>query len=118
MDYQDSQDMQTGLVLPYHPFAFGSASVEKDAGRWKLGLQSQFQGNQQSNPSSSNNQNLGGYTVFNMYGNVAIRKDVSAYFRLNNLLDKQYVTNYDSVNQAFYRTPGSQIYVGLRLDTR
>lgn len=118
VDYQDSQDMQTGLVLPYHPFAFGSASVEKDAGRWKLGLQSQFQGNQQSNPSSSNNQNLGGYTVFNMYGNVAIRKDVSAYFRLNNLLDKQYVTNYDSVNQAFYRTPGSQIYVGLRLDTR
>lgn len=118
VDYQDSQDMQTGLVLPYHPFAFGSASVEKDAGRWKLGLQSQFQGNQQSNPGSSNNQNLGGYTVFNMYGNVAIRKDVSAYFRLNNMLDKQYVTNYDSVNQAFYRTPGSQIYVGLRLDTR
>lgn len=118
VDYQDSQDMQTGLVLPYHPFAFGSATVEKDAGRWKLGLQSQFQGNQQSNPNSSNNQNLGGYTVFNMYGNLAIRKDMSAYFRLNNMLDKQYVTNYDSVNQAFYRTPGSQIYVGLRLDTR
>ena len=118
VDYQDSQDMQTGLVLPYHPFAFGSATVEKDAGLWKLGLQSQFQGNQQSNPGSSNNQNLGGYTLFNMYGNVAIRRDVSAYFRLNNLTNKQYATNYDSINQSFYRTPGSQIYVGLRFDTR
>ena len=118
VDYQDSQDMQTGLVLPYHPFAFGSATIEKDASKWKLGVQTQFQGNQQSNPGSTNNQNLGGYTLFNMYGNVAIKRDVSAYFRLNNLTNKQYATNYDSVNQSFYRTPGSQIYVGLRFDTR
>lgn len=118
VDYQDSQDMQTGYVLPYHPFSFGSTSVEKDAGKWKLGAQAQYQGNQQSNPGSTNNQNLGGYTLFNMYGNIAIRRDLSAYFRLNNLTNKQYATNYDSYNQAFFRTPGSQIYVGLRFDTR
>lgn len=118
VDYQDSQDMQTGNVLAYHPYAFGTTSVEKDAGRWKLGAQAQYQGNQQSNPGSTNNQNLGGYTLFNMYGNVTIKRDISAYFRLNNLTNKQYVTNYDSVNQSFYRTPGSQIYVGLRFDTR
>ena len=110
--------MQTGLVLPYHPFGFGSATIEKDTGGWKLGAQTQFQGNQQSNPGSTNNQNLGGYTLFNLYGSVKIKSDVSAYFRLNNLLDKQYATNYDSINQSMYRTPGSQIFVGLRLDTR
>ncbi|MGV0953228.1 MAG: TonB-dependent receptor domain-containing protein [Fluviibacter sp.] len=118
VDYQDSQDMQTGLVLPYHPFAFGSATVEKDAGRWKFGAQTQFQGNQQSNPGSTNNQNLGGYTLFNLYGNLTLKANISAYFRINNLLNKQYATNYDSVNQAFYRTPGSQVFVGLRFDTR
>ena len=118
VDYQDSQDMQTGLVLPYHPYAFGTTSVEKDTGAWKLGAQAQYQGNQQSNPGSTNNQNLGGYTLFNMYGNLIIKRDVSAYFRLNNLTNKQYATNYDSVNQSFYRTPGSQIYVGLRFDNR
>lgn len=118
VDYQDSQNMQTGTVLAYHPYAFGSTSVEKEAGRWKLGAQAQYQGNQQSNPGDSSNKNLGGYTVINMYGDVKIKGDMSAYFRLNNLANKQYSTNYDSLNHAFYRTPGSQIYVGLRFDNR
>lgn len=117
MDYQDPQNMNTSNALAYSPYVFGSLTTEKKMDTWKFGAQMQSQGQQQSNPGQSSNVTMGGYTLFNLYGDVKMYKDVSAFMRINNLFDKQYV---NSVNNTYgpYRTAGSYVFVGLRFDQR
>lgn len=117
MDYQDPQNMATSNALAYSPYVFGSLTTEKKMDTWKLGAQMQSQGQQQSNPGQSSNVTMGGYTLFNLYGDVKVYKDISAFMRLNNLFDKQYVNSVNSSNGP-YRTPGSSVFVGLRFDQR
>lgn len=117
MDYQDPQNMNTSNALAYSPYVFGSLTTEKKMDTWKVGAQMQSQGQQQSNPGQSSNATMGGYTLFNLYGDVKVYKDVSAFMRINNLFDKQYA---NSVNNIYgpYRTTGSYVFVGLRFDQR
>lgn len=117
MDYQDPQNMNTSNALAYSPYVFGSLTTEKKMDTWKFGAQMQSQGQQQSNPGQSSNVTMGGYTLFNLYGDVKVYRDVSAFMRINNLFDKQYV---NSVNNTYgpYRTAGSYVFVGLRFDQR
>lgn len=117
MDYQDPQNMNTSSALAYSPYVYGSLTTEKKMETWKLGVQMQSQGQQQSNPGQSTNVTMGGYTLFNLYGDIKAYKDISAFMRINNLFDKQYV---NSVNSSYgpYRTPGSTVFVGLRFDQR
>jgi vitamin B12 transporter len=117
MDYQDPQNMATSNALAYSPYVFGSLTTEKKMDTWKLGAQMQSQGQQQSNPGQSSNVTMGGYTLFNLYGDVKVYKDVSAFMRINNLFDKQYVNSVNSTNGP-YRTAGSAVFVGLRFDQR
>ncbi len=117
MDYQDPQNMATSNALAYSPYVFGSLTTEKKMDTWKIGAQMQSQGQQQSNPGQSSNVTMGGYTLFNLYGDVKVYKDVSAFMRINNLFDKQYVNSVNSSNGP-YRTPGSAVFVGLRFDQR
>jgi len=133
VDYQDAQNEDPksavnaggGNVLAYHPYAFGSLTVEKALSDWKLGVQMQAQGSQQTNPGvttgGNKNMTLGGYTLFNLYGNIKLSKDVSLFARLNNVLNKEYVNTVSataSYNNSAYSTPGSNIFVGLRFDNR
>lgn len=117
MDYQDPQNMSTSNALAYSPYVYGSLTTEKKMETWKLGMQMQSQGQQQSNPGQPTNVTMGGYTLFNLYGDIKAYKDISAFMRINNLFDKQYV---NSVNSSYgpYRTPGSTVFVGLRFDQR
>lgn len=117
IDYQDSLNPQLGQTLAYHPYVFGNLSVEKNVNRWKLGAQMQSQGNQQTNPGDSSNRTLGGYTLFNLYGSLDLVKDISAYFRVNNVFDKQYVSTFNGAYGS-YRTPGSTVFVGLRFQQK
>jgi vitamin B12 transporter len=110
--YNSKSNLGGNKVLAYHPQAFGSLTVEKALSGWKLGGQMQAQGSQQSNPGGASNVTLGGYTLFNLYGNAKIYKDVSVFARLNNIFNKQYQTVLN------YATPGSNVFVGLRFDTR
>lgn len=133
VDFQNAQNEDPksdvnsggGNVLAYHPYAFGSLTVEKSVTDWKLGVQMQAQGNQQTNPGvttgGNKNMTLGGYALFNLYGNVKLYKDVSLFARLNNVLNKEYVNTVatsSTANNSAYSTPGSNIFVGLRFDTR
>ena len=117
MDYQDPQNMATSNALAYSPYVFGSLTTEKKMDTWKAGVQMQSQGQQQSNPGQSSNVTMGGYTLFNLYGDVKVYKDVSAFMRINNLFDKQYVNSVNSTNGP-YRTAGSAVFFGLRFDQR
>ncbi len=110
VDYQNPLNADTGAWLAYHPQGFGSLTIEKAVTDWKLGGQMQVQGPQQT--GTTPNATVGGYTVFNLYGNVKLYKDVSLFARLNNIFDKQYQTVQN------YTTPGSNVFVGLRFDQR
>ncbi len=112
VDYQNPQNADAGTWLAYHPQGFGSLTIEKAVTDWKLGAQMQVQGPQQTAPGTSYNTTLGGYSLFNLYGNVKLYKDVSLFARLNNIFDKQYQTIQN------YTTPGSNVFVGLRFDNR
>ena len=117
MDYQDPQNMATSNALAYSPYVFGSLTTEKKMDTWKAGVQMQSQGQQQSNPGQTGNVTMGGYTLFNLYGDVKVYKDVSAFMRINNLFDKQYVNSVNATNGP-YRTAGSAVFFGLRFDQR
>ena len=110
VDYQNPLNADTGAWLAYHPQGFGSLTVEKAVTDWKLGGQMQVQGPQQT--GTTPNATVGGFTVFNLYGNVKLYRDVSLFARLNNIFDKQYQTVQN------YSTPGSNVFVGLRFDQR
>ena len=133
-DNQDTRDKATGNFLPYRPANFGSLTLSKKQERWDFGGQMQLSGSQQSNPGNadpySNNITMGGYTLFNIFGSVNLIKDVSLFMRGNNIFNRQYSTaangyaasTYDGVTYPatanYYRSPGSNFFVGLRFDTR
>jgi vitamin B12 transporter len=54
------------------------------------------------------NTGMGGYTIFNLYANYDLEKDLSVFARWNNALNKTYQLSYG------YNTPGSNVFVGLR----
>ncbi len=51
---------------------------------------------------------MGGYTIFNLYANYDVAKDLSLFARWNNVFNKDYQLSYG------YNTPGSNAFVGLR----
>lgn len=51
---------------------------------------------------------MGGYTIYNLYANYDIEKDLSIFARWNNVFNKNYQLSYG------YNTPGSNVFVGLR----
>lgn len=121
-DYQDTRNMNTGGWLPYNPANFGSMTISKKNERWDFGGQMQVSGSQFS-PGTDSNLTLGGYTLFNIFGSLKLIKDVSLFMRGNNIFDRQYSTRgfpASSANSSptYYRTPGSNFFVGLRFDTR
>lgn len=133
-DNQDTRDVQTGSFLPYRPANFGSLTISKKQEWWDLGGQMQVSGSQQSNPGNANPANnditMGGYTLFNIFGSVNLIKDVSLFIRGNNIFNRQYSTNASGYAAStwgsttypatanYYRSPGSNFFVGLRFDTR
>jgi vitamin B12 transporter len=54
------------------------------------------------------NTGMGGYTIFNLYANYNLEKDLSLFARWNNVFNKDYQLSYG------YNTPGSNAFVGLR----
>lgn len=133
-DNQDARDTQTGSFLPYRPANFGSLTISKKQERFDLGGQMQFSGSQQSNPGNANPANnditMGGYTLFNIFGSVNLRKDISLFMRGNNIFNRQYSTSASGYAAStwgsttypatadYYRSPGANFFVGLRFDTR
>ena len=51
---------------------------------------------------------MGGYTIFNLYANYDLVRDLSIFARWNNAFNKNYQLSYG------YNTPGSNVFVGLR----
>ena len=122
VDYQNPMNADTNQILTYHPQAFGSLTVQKKMERWNLGAQFQASASQQTNatsvgPGSSSNVTLGGYGLFNLFGDISLYKDISLFARANNIFDRQYSTAYYG-SGSYYRNPGSNFFVGLRFQQK
>ena len=51
---------------------------------------------------------MGGYTIYNLYTNYELEKDLSLFARWNNVFNKDYQLSYG------YNTPGSNFFAGIR----
>jgi vitamin B12 transporter len=106
-----------GTVLPKRARLFGNAAIEFRQGKITAGGGGTFSG-QRYDPARVGNYvtyapattsgNMGGYAIFNLYGNYELDKDWSLFARWNNIFNKDYQLSYG------YNTPGSNVFAGIR----
>jgi len=104
-DQKNPIDERTGFVLAKRARQFGNIGTEYRVAKTVLGAEGTFQANRND---FSNTGYMGGYAIFNLYGNYEFAKDWSIFGRWNNILNKDYQLSYG------YNTPGSNLFIGVR----
>ncbi len=104
-DQQNPIDQTTGFVLPKRAKQFGNIGADYKFKRATFGAEGTFSGRRSN---FSNSDFMGGYTIFNLYGNYEFAKDWSVFGRWNNIFNKDYQLSYG------FNTPGSNLFVGIR----
>lgn len=105
-DQQNPINETSGEVLARRAKQFGNAGIDYQKGLIKAGVEGSFVGTRyDSYPAGAA---MGGYAVFNLYGDYQLMRDLSLFARWNNVFNKDYQLSYG------YNTPGSNIFVGLR----
>ena len=104
-DQQNPIDQSTGYVLAKRARQFGNIGTEYKNTKLTAGAEGTFQANR---TNFDNTGYMGGYAIYNLYGNYQITKDWSLFGRWNNIFNKDYQLSYG------YNTPGSNVFVGMR----
>jgi len=105
-DQQNPVDETTGSVLPKRAKQFGNTGIDYKFGKIKAGAEGTFVGRRfDSYPAGAP---MGGYALFNLFGDYQFAKDWSIFGRWNNIFNKDYQLSYG------YNTPGSNLFVGVR----
>jgi vitamin B12 transporter len=105
-DQQNPVNETSGEVLAKRAKQFGNAGIEYQKGLIKAGAEGNFVGTRyDSYPAGAE---MGGYALFNLYGDYQLMRDLSLFARWNNVFNKDYQLSYG------YNTPGSNVFVGLR----
>ena len=105
-DQQNPVDESSGSVLPKRAKQFGNAGLDYRIGPVKAGAEGTFVGRRyDSYPVGAG---MGGYAIYNLYGNYEFAKDWTLFGRWNNIFNKDYQLSYG------YNTPGSNLFVGVR----
>jgi len=84
---------------------FGNLGAEYKYKKMNMGAEGTFQGGRYN---SGNSSYMGGYAIYNLYGNYELAKDWTLFGRWNNIFNKDYQLSYG------YNTPGSNLFVGVR----
>jgi len=104
-DQQNPIDQTTGFLLAKRARQFGNVGAEFRYRKMNMGAEGTFQGGRYN---SGNSGYMGGYAIFNLYGNYEFAKDWSVFGRWNNIFNKDYQLSYG------FNTPGSNLFVGVR----
>lgn len=104
-DQQNPIDESTGFVLAKRARQFGNIGTEYKTTRLAAGAEGTFQANRTNYDNSGY---MGGYAIYNLYGNYALTKDWTLFGRWNNIFNKDYQLSYG------FNTPGSNLFVGMR----
>jgi vitamin B12 transporter len=108
LDLLDPKDNTLQKTLYYRARETLKINLDKDFAALNLGAEWMVTGRRFTD--ADNTQTLGGYGLFNVYGNYKISKDTTATFRVNNALDKKYILSQG------YATPGRNWFAGLRFN--
>jgi vitamin B12 transporter len=104
-DQQNPIDESTGFVLAKRARQFGNIGTEYKTTRLAAGAEGTFQANR---TNYNNSGYMGGYAIYNLYGNYELTKDWTLFGRWNNIFNKDYQLSYG------FNTPGSNLFVGMR----
>jgi len=85
---------------------YGNIAAEYIYSKLTTGLGATFSGRR--NDYLGESMGMGSYTIYNLYVNYDLEKDLSLFARWNNVFNKDYQLSYG------YNTPGSNAFVGLR----
>lgn len=109
-DQQNPVNEISGEVLAKRAKQFGNAGIEYQKGLIKAGAEGSFVGRRyDSYPAGAA---MGGYALFNLYGEYKLMRDLALFARWNNVFNKDYQLSYG------FNTPGSNVFVGLRYATK
>ena len=104
-DQQNPVDENTGFVLAKRARQFGNIGTEYKTSKSAFGAEGTLQANRND---FSNTGYMGGYAIYNLYGNYELAKDWTLFGRWNNIFNKDYQLSYG------YNTLGSNLFVGVR----
>ena len=85
---------------------YGNIAAEYIYAKVTAGVCITFSGRR--NDYLGNASGMGAYTIYNLYANYDLAKDLSLFARWNNVFNKDYQLSYG------YNTPGSNAFLGLR----
>jgi vitamin B12 transporter len=105
------KDAQTHLLLPSRSQETISYDLSSAYESWDYGAKVMAQTGRFAD--TANNDRLGGYLTIDLRTGYHFDKSWSISAKLNNLLDKQYQTNYDTVNMQGYANFGRNFFVTL-----
>jgi vitamin B12 transporter len=108
LDLQNPLDGDTQKVLVYRAKEIFKFSMDKDFAALNLGAELVLSGKRYTD--ADNTKSLGGYSLINFYSGYKVSNDVSAYLRVNNLLNKTYTL------VEGYATPRANLFAGLRFN--
>ena len=105
MDQQNPIAQNTGYLLAKRARQFGNIGADYKYKKISIGAEGTFQGGRYN---SGNTGYMGGYAIYNLYGNYEFSKDWTLFGRWNNIFNKDYQLSYG------FNTPGSNLFVGIR----
>jgi vitamin B12 transporter len=103
---QNPVNEATNSVLIKQAKQYGNLAAEYLYLKLTTGIGATFSGRRDDYQGA--NTGMGAYTIFNLYANYDLERDLSIFARWNNALNKNYQLSYG------YNTPGSNVFVGLR----
>lgn len=119
LDVQSPRDEETDNLLVRRANRHAKGNVSYVIGDWRLGMEVLSSSKRYND--LANTQTLAGYTLFNLTTEYTINPNWRLQARLNNLFDKDYALAFDGNPQTtgfVYNTPGSNLFVNLRWQSR
>lgn len=111
--FQNPKDDLTNARLMSRAKRYGTFSSIYSTLDYKLGAEVRLVGSRYYDPSTPTL--MGGYSLFNLFGEYKLSKDWKAFARLDNVFDRNYeLAHVSSAPIAVYGVPGRTAFVGVR----
>lgn len=113
LTFQDPRDDLTNTRLMSRAKRYGTFASSYSTTDYKLGAELKLVGSRYYDPSTPTL--MGGYGLFNLFGEYKLNKDLKAFARFDNVFNRSYeLAHVSSAPMAVYGVPGRTAFVGVR----
>ena len=113
LTYQQPKDEITGALLTSRARRYATLSTHYSTDQYKAGAELRLVGERYYDPSKPTI--MGGYSLFNLFGEYKIDKEWKAFARVDNVFARNYeLAHVSSSPSAIYGVPGRTAFLGLR----